>query len=288
MGYEQQKRFLDFFESLDVTYVNFAALCPSRGEGRKPMKGEDRARTRDETIKSLGWAWHENKNGGEVYIRPARWLPDGEPGRWPVVFLDDLTRDAARALAEQYKALVVETSPGLHHVWLAVSRALSEQERKALQTKLAEQYGGDRGSISGEHFGRMPGYKNNKRGGCWVNIVNCGNGGRLYPVPGELEAEVEIPSPRGEAPGAAACASAEPQSLYASLGGWSSESERDFGWAIGRLRWAKSQSLDLDKEIVFVSEQLTARALARGKRKTEKEARRYAQLTRDAALARLR
>jgi hypothetical protein len=285
MSYEQQKRFLDFFEGLGVTHVNFAVLCPLRSEDKPTMKGEDRARGRDETLKSLGWAWHENNRGGEVYIRPARWLPDGEPGRWPVVFLDDLTREAARALAREYKALVVETSPGLHHVWLAVSRALSEHERKALQTKLASKYGGDRGSISGEHFGRMPGYKNNKRGGCWVNIVDAGSGQRLYPVPAKLD-EVEIPSPRGAAPRAAACASPKP-SLYESIGGWSSESERDFGWAIGRLRWAKSQSC-LDNEIVFVREQLTARALARGKRKTEKEARRYAQLTIDAALSRLR
>ena len=280
-NWNQQKQFLDFFSRHGVSHVNLAALCPRPG-GDPLMKGQDRARDHAEAEKSLGWAWHENQRGAEVYIRPARWMPHGTPGRWPLVFLDDVS-PAQVAEIGQFSALVVETSPGRCHVWLAVSRPLDEEERKALQTKLAGQFGGDFGSISGEHFGRLPGFRNHKRGGIFANIKTFPGwgtgGGRLYPV-GNL-GNLDSFDVAGAARPAAACASqhaAEPSLLYGP-----SESEREFGYVIGRLRWSRERGT-LETEIELTTAQLVEQAAARGKQNP----RDYAERTVAAALRRLR
>jgi hypothetical protein len=112
----------------------------------------------------LGWARAENAAGGDVYIRPAR----GQ--HWPVVFLDDVPVAMAARVALKYAALVVGTSPeGGCHVWLRCRRALGEDERHQAQRWLATRAGADRGSTSGEHLGRLAGFKNWKRG-TWVNV----------------------------------------------------------------------------------------------------------------------
>lgn len=272
-NWEQQKRFLDFFEKHGVTYVNLATLSQPQVGDKRIMKGDGRARDRAETEKSLGWAWHENRAGGEVYIRPARWLPSGEQASWSLVFLDDVTPAQAEKIAAQFSAMVVETSPGRCHVWLAVSRPLPERERKALQQRLIVEQGGDPGSVSGEHFGRLPGFKNNKREGCWVNIKTITIGaGRLYPVPVDLEAEAPFPFARDKEAVSqrAACAS---------------ESEREFGYVIGRLRWLSQSSPErLQEEAERLTDELIERARARGKRNPSQ----YARRTVAAALARLR
>lgn len=279
-GWQEQKQFLDFFDRHGVNLVNLCARCPSPTPGKKPvMKSQDRARDRAEAEKSLGWAWHENKRGAEIYIRPARWLPDGSPASWPMVFLDDVMPAQAAEIAHEFSALVVETSPGLCHVWLAVSRPLDEAERKALQVKLSVPFGGDPGSISGEHFGRLPGFYNHKRGGVASKILKV-SAGRLYPV-GDLDSL----APAAGTDQAAARASqpaAEP-SLYESLGGWSTESEREFGWTIGRLRWARDRGT-LEREIEHVRGQLEVQAASRGKH----DPRDYARRTIDAAFERMR
>lgn len=277
-NWKQQTQFFDFFEKIGITHVNLAVLCSADETGRRLMKGDARARDRQEAEKSLGWAWHENLRGGDVYIRPARWMPDGTEGRWPILFLDDLSAAAADDIAHKYLAAVVETSPGLHHVWIAVSRALAERERKALQQRLAAEHGGDPGSVSGEHFGRMPGFKNNKRGGVFVNTRTI-SAGRPYPV-GDLSLPPDAQASRE----GGARASHEPHSLYSSLGGWSSESEREFGYVIGRLRWLSQRDpSQLDEEAARLTTELITRAAARGKRDPAA----YAQRTVRAALARL-
>lgn len=281
-GWQQQKRFLDFFEKCGVTHVNLMTLLPRAGE--KPLvKSEARARDRAEAEKSLGWAWHENQIGAEVYVRPARWMPDGTPASWPLAFLDDVNPAQAAEIAAQFSAMVIETSPGLCHVWLAVSRKLDEAGRKAIQQQLIAAHGGDPGSVSGEHFGRLPGFKNHKRGGVFVNTKAISSGRRLYPV-GDLDSFAAA----GEARQAAACASqpaVESVGMYASIGGWSSESEREFGHVIGRLRWfsqnASHQSMQ--EEAARLQAELAEQARARGKRDPDD----YAERTVAEALARL-
>jgi hypothetical protein len=114
----------------------------------------------------LAWARAENAHGAEVYIRPARGLD------WPMVFLDDVLLEVAMAAARGHGGLAIQTSPaGGCHLWLPCAQNLNEAARHQVQRWLAERIGGDLGSVSGEHLGRLAGFKNWKRGGCWVNVV---------------------------------------------------------------------------------------------------------------------
>jgi len=114
----------------------------------------------------MAWARAENAHGAEVYLRPAR-------GRdWPMVFLDDLLPGIAMEVARSHGGLAIQTSPaGGCHLWLPCVQALDEEARHRVQRWLAGRLGGDLGSVSGEHLGRLAGFKNWKRGGCWVNVV---------------------------------------------------------------------------------------------------------------------
>ncbi len=116
----------------------------------------------------LAWARAQNVRAAEVYLRPAR----GEP--WPLTFLDDVALHLAVRITEKYCALAVQTSlVGGCHLWLACQRPLAEPERAAAQRWLAQRTGADPASISGEHLGRLAGFKNWKRLGVWVNVVGA-------------------------------------------------------------------------------------------------------------------
>jgi len=113
----------------------------------------------------LAWARAENVQHADIYARPAR-------GRsWPLILIDDVALGRADAVAREVEAFLVETSPdGGCHVWLRCDRALAEDERRRVQRTWLVRLGGDPGSVSGEHLGRLAGFKNWKRGGCWVNV----------------------------------------------------------------------------------------------------------------------
>jgi len=114
----------------------------------------------------LSWARAENVRHADIYIRPARGVS------WPLVFLDDVPAVSAAAIARKYAALVVRTSPaGGCHVWLQCATPLAEDERCHAQRWLASRIGADKGSISGEHLGRLAGFRNWKRNGVWVNVI---------------------------------------------------------------------------------------------------------------------
>lgn len=114
----------------------------------------------------LPWARAQNVRRAEIYVRPAR----NEP--WPLVFLDDVAPHIARAVVRKYAALAVATSPhGGCHLWLACRQNLTESQRAQAQRWLAQQTGADRASTSGEHLGRLAGFKNWKRSGVWVNTI---------------------------------------------------------------------------------------------------------------------
>lgn len=124
----------------------------------------------------LAWAGRENADGAEIYVRPAR----GHD--WPIVFLDDLALARACRAAERFAALVVSTSPvGGCHLWLRVARPLDERQRYACQRHLAERTGADLASTSGEHLGRLAGFRNHKRQGPWVNVVAAASGPSWMP-----------------------------------------------------------------------------------------------------------
>ncbi len=116
----------------------------------------------------LAWARAENVRLAEVYVRPARGYD------WPVVFLDDVGVTIARRIAQKYTSLVVLTSPtGGCHVWLACGSLLDEADRGHAQLWLTALTGADPRSASGEHLGRLAGFKNWKRGGTWVNLLGA-------------------------------------------------------------------------------------------------------------------
>lgn len=114
----------------------------------------------------LAWARAENVRHSDVYIRPARGVS------WPLVFLDDVLIASAVAIARKYAALIIRTSPaGGCHVWLRCTTPLGEEARCHAQRWLASRIGADKGSVSGEHLGRLAGFRNWKRGGLWVNVL---------------------------------------------------------------------------------------------------------------------
>ncbi len=116
----------------------------------------------------LAWARAQNVRTAEIYVRPAR----GEA--WPLTFLDDVAPELAVGVTKKYRALAVRTSPaGGCHLWLACQRPLTESERAGAQRWLAQRTGADPASISGEHLGRLAGFKNWKRQGVWVNVVGA-------------------------------------------------------------------------------------------------------------------
>lgn len=115
---------------------------------------------------SLAWGRAENAHEADIYVRPAR------GHAWPLVFLDDVAPDLALELAGSNGGLAIQTSPeGGCHLWLPTSAPLDEAERFCRQKWLAQQLGADPGSTSGEHLGRLAGFRNWKRGGCWVNVL---------------------------------------------------------------------------------------------------------------------
>jgi len=134
---------------------------------------------RDRTIDALplAWARAENAQHADIYIRPARGTP------WPLVFLDDVAVTRAQALAAEVDALLVDTSPaGGCHVWIRCDRALTEDERQRVQRGWVARLDADPGSVSGEHLGRLAGFKNWKRGGCWVNVRAASHHDRPWTV----------------------------------------------------------------------------------------------------------
>lgn len=116
----------------------------------------------------LAWSRAENARRADVYVRPAR------GHSWPIVLLDDLPLPIASAVARKYDCVVVHTSPqGGCHLWLRCSQALDEEQRRSAQRWLAQRLPADPASTSGEHLGRLAGHKNWKRGGVWVNVLDC-------------------------------------------------------------------------------------------------------------------
>ena len=157
-AYEHTEAMLDWWCGIGIDRVDLAV--------RRPSGAMIWHRDLDIDALPVKWARAQNVRHAEVYVRPARQYP------WPIVFLDDVATPKARAVFEKYNALVVETSPaGGCHIWLACVQSITEASRGAAQRWLAPRIGADRGSTSGEHLGRLAGFKNWKRGGTWVNVV---------------------------------------------------------------------------------------------------------------------
>jgi hypothetical protein len=201
----------------------------------------------------LRWVRAENAQGAEVYARPAR-------GRaWAMVFLDDVRTELAIRIARKYSALVVETSPaGGCHVWLTCSRPLAETERKLAQVYLAGRVGADPGSVSGEHLGRLAGFKNWKRGGAWIDVVAASRASPWTPLLSRVRSVPVAGSPR-----------------HARADADQSESAREWGWVCGVLE------AGVKAEVVY------RRLVAKARPRRGGDAERYAHRTIAQALRRI-
>jgi hypothetical protein len=141
--------------------VNLADLAVRRCDGAMLWQ-----RGRPLADLPLAWGRAENAHGADIYVRPAR------GHSWALVLLDDVAQDLAVEVAQSNGGLAIRTSlEGGCHLWLPASAPLDEAGRCQRQRWLAQQLGADPASVSGEHLGRLAGFRNWKRGGCWVNVL---------------------------------------------------------------------------------------------------------------------
>ncbi len=215
----------------------------------------------DVTLDSLplAWARFQNVRQAEIYIRPARGYA------WPLVFLDDVAAALAGRVAHKYHAIVVETSPaGGCHIWLACRHPLQEQDRRQAQRWLARRLDADPASVSGEHLGRLAGFKNWKRGGNWVNVRHASGHGYPWDPQVATRGHQTMPVPETQAP-APAC---RPGKTDVDT----SPSGREWGWVCRRL------------EAGCCPDEVYERLLEKARPRRGKDATRYARRTLDRAL----
>lgn len=196
----------------------------------------------------LAWARAENVRQADIYIRPAR------TRSWPVVFLDDVAVTTAVRIAGKYDALVVRTSPkGGCHLWLYCAEALDESHRARAQRWLAARVAADPASTSGEHLGRLAGFRNWKRAGAWVNVLDGSHRKKPW-TPRFADTEPgETPHPTPPPPRATAGTDTSP-------------SGREWGWICGLLESGCRPDT--------VYHRLLQRAIQRHRRDPERYARR--------------
>ena len=248
MNAQQQTRtMLDWWQRLGITRMDMAIRRP---DGVMMWRQELLLSCRE-----LAWARSCNADGSDIYVRPSR------SHAWPVVFLDDVNPAMAIRVSKKYRALIVRSSTeGGCHVWLACTRPLPESKRKTAQRWLAGRIGADRASTSGEHLGRLAGFKNWKREGQWVNVLALSDDrARWCPITDERaavasqERHLRTGLPR--------------QATRASHNGDQSQSAKEWGWVCG--------SLEAGADPDWICGQLTKQAYKR----RGADADRYARLT---------
>jgi hypothetical protein len=217
----------------------------------RPSKGMS---TSEYFLKFSKWVNHMNAEGSDAYFRPY-----GEDEQ-PVIFLDDLPIDKAMRVSRKYASCVVCTSENNTQVWLAIDRSLSKSQRKGVQAHLKTFGYTDPGSVSGDHLGRLCGLKSQKRD-CWVNLLATTLGNKYSP-PSDLLTQTPQSTPLST-PLGGRCVSS-----YANNSTPQSQSELDFGWAVGLLKSGSS--------LESVIEKLCRNAANRGKKCPEHYAQRTA------------
>ncbi len=111
----------------------------------------------DALVRSVPWLRHQNRNGRNIYIRPA--------GENNLSLVDDLTQRAVTEMKQSgfQPALVVETSPGNFQAWVKHPEFLPKEISTAAARALASRFGGDPGAADWRHFGRLAGLTNRKQ-----------------------------------------------------------------------------------------------------------------------------
>ena len=236
----------------------------------------------------LGWAgWQQVHERAQILIRP------DPAASHPWLLADDIETAAALAFAVRRAALVIETSPGNCQLRVLADRPLSLPDRTMAQRALREHLHGDPGSIAGDKWSRLPGYRNAKPGrdGCWTNLLRsdlagarpvsasallagCGSAPALAPLTsalgqGRCAQGQGSPAPRSGA-------GARPVDGPADHAGGS---KIDFAWACAQIR------AGADPQSIIGA--ITAAALGRKKRSNEAGCMEYAERTIRNAQARI-
>jgi len=281
--------------------LQVAALHRPGGDDRLEMLG---------TVDAMGGTTTGNlreilrqARGSNINKRsPANILFRPDPsGSHPWLFIDDLSIERLLSLTSQIAGLAIETSRGNGQVRLLADRPLSQAERGAAQRFLSLRLGGDPGSTSGEKWGRLAGFTSQKpdKKGAWTNILADTTWIRpavaadrlLALAPGGVRASIS-PSP-------AAAASSRPPAGSPSLSpGFSPatgiSTKEDYardalqrggpaaneGAGGYRQDMASAcQALRAGIPRAEIVQAISTRALARGKRRGEADALKYAQAT---------
>ena len=235
----------------------------------------------------MAWAgWQQVHEHAQILVRPAPEAPH------PWLLADDIPVVDALAFAARRAALVIETSPGNCQLRVLADRALSMPDRTMAQRALREHLHGDPGSIAGDKWSRLAGYRNVKpgRSGCWTNLLRhdltgrpasasallagCGSAPALAPLTsaagrGGVQGQ-------GSPAGRAAAGGARPEAGPADHAGGS---KIDFAWACAQIR------AGVDPQSIIGA--ITAAALTRKKRSNEAGCMEYAERTIRNAQARI-
>ena len=212
-------------EHTEAMLAGWRALGVDRADLALKLPDGEMAWQRNRALADLPLAWPRaaNAHGAEVYIRPAR------GSSWPMVFLDDVVQPIALEAVDRHGGLAIRTSPaGGCHLWMPCAQALDEEGRHRVQRWLAGRLGADPASVSGEHLGRLAGFKNWKRGGCWVNLLRASVAPAM-----ELVIPQDILEPPEPGPGHGTKPS--PAAPYARTGRDISPSGMEWGWVCRML-----------------------------------------------------
>ncbi len=150
----------DRHDEVEATGAQLTAMGAARFEvGVKRADGRllPLVLTPDGIMERRAWLERENGRGADVFVRP-----EGSIG---LVLVDDLDVAAVDRLVadELTPAVVVETSPANHQVWVRLSAApLAPALATAAARELAARYGGDPNSAAWRHYGRLVGFTNRK------------------------------------------------------------------------------------------------------------------------------
>lgn len=197
--------------------------------------------TMEKSLSLMKWCRFKNSKGSDIFIRPHR------HDKQPIIFLDDLSLSKATMVSNKYRSIVIQTSPNNTQAWVVLSERLSENERKSIQQYISEKGFSDKGSISGEHLGRLCGFKSQKRK-CWVKYVRSSQAIKYSP-----------PKPEPSSlPRRGACANKN--------AGMKTMSEVEFSWVLSKARRGLSSNTLINI--------LEKSAKARGKPSPEKYAER--------------
>ena len=153
------ERFLNWWQANGIDRIDLAARLASGAwvthhDHRLPAQ------------RLLAWARLQNLRRADLFLRPAR------GHSWPHCFLDDIPLPTARCLSHRVLSGIIFTSPaGGCHLHLITHRPCTEAQRADLQRLLAQAHGADRAATAGCQYQRLPGTRNWKRGGTWINLI---------------------------------------------------------------------------------------------------------------------